>query len=315
MSSSRAIRQDRWGGEETLQLVEVDMPRPLPSEVVVRVVAAGVNPVDIYTREGLAYRDAVFPPFVPGWDVAGVVEALGYGVTRFAVGDEVFGMPWFPRPAGAYADRVTAPSRHFAPKPATASFEEAAALPLAGLTAWQMLVDVGRVGPGDRVLVTGAAGGVGHLAVQIARARGAHVIAQARPARHDFVRTLGADEVIGAEAGRLASAVSDVDVVIELVGDLCIEALGVLRPGGLLVSALSGLVPGLHGTAAELGVRASGYLVEPDPVGLGELAALVDAGRLRVHVDAVFPLEEAAAAHRALGEHRVVGKAVLRVAP
>src|SRR5438309_2260282 len=143
--SSRVVRQDRFGGVESLRLVEVEVPEPLPTEVLVRVVAAGVNPVDIFAGEGRAYRDVLSLPFVPGWDVAGVVEKVGYGVTRFAVGDEVFGMPWFPRPAGGYADHVTAPSRHLALKPKAASFAEAAALPLAGLTAWQMLVDVGRV--------------------------------------------------------------------------------------------------------------------------------------------------------------------------
>lgn len=187
----RAVQQTEWGGLEKLMLVEVPRPAPLPTEVLVRVKAAGINPVDFYTVQGKAYMRALNLPYIPGWDIAGIVEQVGYGTTRFAIGDEVYGMPWFPRAASAYAEFVVAPARHLALKPNNLSFERAAAVPLAGLTAWQMLVDIARVGQGTKVLVNGAGGGVGHLAVQIAKAKGAYVIAVARqPGRPSSKRKL-----------------------------------------------------------------------------------------------------------------------------
>src|SRR5689334_3355807 len=184
----RAIQQNEWGGLDRLKLVEVSRPSPLPTEVLVKVKAAGINPVDVYTAQGKAYMRALSLPYIPGWDVAGIVEQVGYGTTRFKVGDEVFGMPWFPRAANAYAEYLVAPARHLALKPKQLSYEQAAALPLAGLTAWEMLVDIAKVERGDRVLINGAGGGVGHLAVQIAKARGAHVVAVASGAKHGFLR-------------------------------------------------------------------------------------------------------------------------------
>lgn len=171
----RAIRQYSYGGPEVLRLESVPRPEPSPTEVLVRVHAAGVNPVDWKTRAG-TYADAVLgePPFTVGWDVSGVVERLGSGVTRFAIGDEVYGLARFPRQAGAYAEYVTAPSRHFARKPSGLSHTEAAGLPLAGLTVWQALVETAQVRPGQRVLVHAAAGGVGHLAVQLAKHLGTY---------------------------------------------------------------------------------------------------------------------------------------------
>jgi len=174
----RAIRQDVFGGPEVLQLVEVAPPDPLPTEVLVRVKAAGINPVEEFIRSG-RFPLLGQPPFILGWDISGVVESVVPGVNRFAVGDEVFGMPLFPRAGNAYAELVAAPSRQLARKPAGLSHEEAAALPLVGLTAWQSLVDVAGVKPGNRVLVHAAGGGVGHLAVQIAKALGAYVIGTA----------------------------------------------------------------------------------------------------------------------------------------
>ena len=160
-----------------MRISEVARPEPGPTEVLVRTGAAGVNPVDWKTRAGGGMLGS--PPFTVGWDVAGVVEEVGLGVTRFAVGDRVFGMPRFPREAAAYAEYVTSPSRQLARTPASLSDVEAAALPLAALTAWQALVDTAGVQQGQRVLIHASAGGVGHLAVQIAKARGAHVIATA----------------------------------------------------------------------------------------------------------------------------------------
>ncbi|HEX2314071.1 MAG TPA: NADP-dependent oxidoreductase [Thermomonospora sp.] len=311
----RAVRQAEWGGVETMELVETPTPKPVFGEVLVRVAAAGVNPVDVYTRQGIAYNRVLDLPFVNGWDVAGVVEAVGYGTTRFAPGDRVFGMPWFPREAGAYAEYVTAPARHFARMPDDLGFAEAAALPLAGLTAWHMLTEVADVGPGQRVLVAGAAGGVGHLAVQIAKARGAYVIGTARAAKHPFLRSLGADETVDYTTTDVAAEVRDVDVVIQMFGgEAGLRALDCLRPGGILVSGQAAWTPGLHERAAELGVRAAGYLVDPDGAGLEALADLVRRGLLTVHVERRFPLADAAGAHELIAEGRTTGKIVLDVA-
>ena len=196
----RAVQVSRFGEPDVLRLTEVERPSPISTEVLVRVLAAGVNPVDCKTRRGEGVARWVGPPpFVLGWDVAGVVEAMGYGVTRFAVGDFVFGMPRFPRAAGAYGEFVTAPSRHFARAPKSISPTDAAALPLAALTAWQCLVDTANTQKGENVLVHGGSGGVGHLAVQIAESRGACVVTTS-------------------SRNRDALASRDVDVALDLVG-------------------------------------------------------------------------------------------------
>ncbi|MEV0344721.1 NADP-dependent oxidoreductase [Nonomuraea sp. NPDC050680] len=310
----RAIRQSAWGESAAMALVEVAAPEPVFGEVLVKVIAAGVNPVDVYTRRGQAYNRVLDLPFVNGWDVAGQVVRTGYGTTRFQVGDLVFGMPWFPRVAGGYAEYVTAPARHLARMPQGLSFTEAAALPLAGLTAWQMLTEVAGVVPGQRVLVAGAAGGVGHLAVQIAKARGAHVTGTASAAKHAFVRALGADEVIDHTTAQVPAAARDMDIVIQMFGGQAgLTALECLRPGGVLVSGQAAWTPGLHERAGELGVRAVAYLVDPDGAGLEALADLVAQGRLKVHVDAVFPLAQAARAHDHVAAGRTTGKVVLAV--
>lgn len=307
-----AVLQREWGGPRTMRLTEVDRPEPVFGEVLVEVAAAGVNPVDAYTRDGVAYNRVLSLPFINGWDVAGVVKQVGYGTTLFRPGDRVYGMPWFPRAASAYAEYVTAPARHFAAMPENLSFAEAAALPLAGLTAWQMLVDVARVRPGDRVLVAGAAGGVGHLAVQIAKHFGAQVIGTARAEKHSFLADLGVDEAIDYTTTEVAAAAEDIDIAIQMFGgEEGLRALETLRPGGILVSGQAAWTPGLERRAAELGVRASGFLVEPDHAGLVALADLVRKGELKVHVEAELPLAQAAEAHRLISQGRTTGKIVL----
>ena len=253
------------------------------------------------------------PPFTIGWDVCGEVTAVGGGVTRFQVGDEVFGMPWFPREAGAYAEYVTAPSRHFEHKPHALSIEEAGALPLAGLTAWQVVVDTIRVQDGDDVLIHGAAGGVGHLAVQVAAARGAKVIATARAEQADFLAGLGASRTLDYRDDDFESHVSELDSVIDLTGTYGERSLAVLRPGGTLVSVPSGVKPELLRLAEEGHRRATGILVEPDPVGLAGLCDLIERGKLQVEVERVFDLERAADAHRHAEAGHGAGKIVLRV--
>ena len=213
----RAISQQTFGGPEVLRIAEVERPPPLPTEVLVRVCAVGVNPVDTSIRSG-AWPLLGNPPFVLGWDISGIVEQTGAGVTRFRPGDEVYGMPYFPRAVGAYAEFVVASSRQLAYKPARLDHRHSAALPLAGLTAWQGLVDAGQLEDGQRVLIHGGGGGVGHLAVQIAKARGAHVTATVSRSKRDFVRRLGADEVLDYRAVDFAREVGDLDVVLDLVG-------------------------------------------------------------------------------------------------
>jgi len=297
MELMRAVLVTRFGGTDVLCPAEVERPSPISTEVLVRVVAAGVNPVDCKTRrgEGVA-RWVGSPPFIDGWDVCGVVEATGYGVTRFKVGDLVFGMPRFPRVGGAYAEFVAAPSRHFAHVPAGTSPIEAAALPLAALTAWQCLVDAAKIGEGQTVLVHGAGGGVGHLAVQIAKARGARVVS-----------TTGRND-------RDALQSRDVDVALDLVGGQDTSAvIATVRRGGLLLAVADGAHASVKAEAASRGVRLEEPLVEPDGHALDEIAKLVGSDALKVNVQETFPLERAAAAHDRLEQGGVKGKLVLEV--
>jgi NADPH:quinone reductase-like Zn-dependent oxidoreductase len=310
----RAVVLHEFGGPGVLRVEEVPTPEPIPTEVQVRVQAAGINSVDFKTRQGKGMASVLGePPLRIGWDVAGVVTAVGGGVTRFEVGDEVFGMPWFPRQAGAYAEYVTAPSRHFAGLPHALSTIEAGALPLAGLTAWQIVVETIRLQEGDDLLIHGAAGGVGHLAVQVAKARGANVVATARAEQAEWLRGLGADQVIDYREERFEDHVADLDAVIDFPGSYGERSLAVLRPGGTLVSVPSGTSAELVELAKQRGQRAGGFLVEPDPVGLWGLSELVEAGRLQVRVDRVFDLDEAAEAHRQAEAGHAGGKLVLRV--
>jgi len=309
----RAICQDIAGGPEVLKLVEIDRPHPGPAEVLVRVHAAGVNPVDWKTRARGQYSTGVRPPFGLGFDVSGVVEQVGPGVAIFAPGDEVFGMPRFPHPAGAYAEFVVAPSRHFAGKPSNVDHLHAAALPLAALTAWQALVDTANVQPGQRVLIHAAAGGVGHVAVQIAKARGAHVIGTASAGKHDFLRDLGVDEPVDYTTTDFGS-LRDIDFVLDsLGGDYTSRSLRTLRPGGVLVSLLPMDPSFPENLAREFGVRATRLLVEPDHAGMQAIAGLVRAGQLRPRIDCVYPLAQAAQAHEHGETNRAVGKIVLSV--
>jgi NADPH:quinone reductase-like Zn-dependent oxidoreductase len=308
----RTITQHSLGGPEVLVVEDAPEPRPLPTEVLVRVAAIGLNPLEARLRAGEMPLLGQ-PPFVLGWDVSGVVEAAP-GTWRLRPGDEVFGMPLFPRAAGAYAELVAAPALHLARKPAVLSHVEAAALPVVGLTAWQGLVDLAGVSAGDRVLVHGGGGGVGHVAIRIAKALGAEVITTAGRDKRDFVEALGADQVIDHREVDFAEAVTDVDVVLDtLGGDTVRRSLAVLRRGGHLVTATSEDDPELVAAAGAAGLRFSGIAVDPDPVGLRGLVDLVERGALRVHVDRVFPFERVADAHRILEAGHLRGKLVLTV--
>jgi NADPH:quinone reductase-like Zn-dependent oxidoreductase len=310
----RAVVAETTGGPEVLRLREVPRPVPGLTEILVRVRAAGVNPTDWKSRAGGGLGDKTFPAIL-GYDVAGVIEEVGPGVTMYRPGDEVLGMPLFPALPGAYAEYVAAPSRHFVPKPASLSFEQAAGLPLAALTAWQGLFDTAKLHSGQLVLVHAAAGGVGHLAVQIAKSAGAYVIGTASAAKHDFVRALGADEMIDYRTEDFAEVLREapVDVVFDPVaGDYSARSLAVLKDGGALVSILP-VDPAAAETARTRGIPTGFTLVEPDRLALTAITELVEQGALRVEIDSVFPLAEAAEAHRHGETNRASGKIVLSV--
>jgi NADPH:quinone reductase-like Zn-dependent oxidoreductase len=305
----RAISQRAFGGPEVLELAELPRPRPGPGEVLLRVHAASVNPVDWKVRSGVAPLFGP-PPFVPGFDLSGVVERVGQGVDRFRPGDEAYGMPG----RGAQAEYAAVRASDLAGKPRGIDHEHAAALASVGLTAWQALVDVAAVGTGQRVLIHAAAGGVGHVAVQIAKALGATVIGTARADNHEFLRELGADELIDYRVRDFTTAARDIDVVFDLIGgDYGPRSLSVLRPGGLLVTA----VLADAGTDAEraraAGTRFATVQVRPSGDDLEQLNRLVTGGRLRVHLDHVFPLADVAKAHELSESGRVRGKIALTV--
>ncbi|MER8693058.1 NADP-dependent oxidoreductase [Mesorhizobium opportunistum] len=307
----RAVVQNTVGGPDVLVIANQPDPSPEAGEVLVRVKAAGINPVDGAVRAGY-YPLLGEPPFILGWDISGAVEALGDGVTAFKVGDEVFGMPRFPKQAAAYAELAAVPADEIALKPERADHIQAGALPLAGLTAWQGLVHHGGLKSGQRVLVHAGAGGVGHLAVQIAKARGAYVIATASPNKLDFVRKLGADEVIDYTKGDFTSQISDIDLVLEPVGgDHADRSLKIIKSGGVLVSLLN-VNDATRADAAAREIRVERMSVVPDREGLVELGRLIDANKLTVHVAKSFLLEEAGAAHAFLAT-RPIGKVALTV--
>ncbi|CAN7590138.1 NADP-dependent oxidoreductase [Mesorhizobium sp. LjNodule214] len=307
----RAIIQNSVGGPDVLVIADRPDPSPKAGEVLVRVKAAGINPVDGAVRAGY-FPLLGEPPFILGWDISGTVEALGPDVTGLKIGDAVFGMPRFPRQAAAYAELAVAPADEIAPKPEGIDHIQAAALPLAGLTAWQGLVRHGGLKQGQRVLIHAAAGGVGHLAVQIAKARGAYVIATASPEKLDFVRSLGADEVIDYTAGDFTSKVGDIDLVLDPIGgDHAQRSLKVLRDGGVLVSLLD-VSDTTKADAGARNIRVERMSVVPDRAGLAELGGLIDAKELAVHVAKALPLEEAGAAHAFLAT-KPIGKVVLTV--
>ncbi|TJZ76172.1 NADP-dependent oxidoreductase [Chitiniphilus eburneus] len=304
----RAVRIHQYGSREVLRLEEAPMPSLEDGDVLVKVVAAGVNPVDWKIREG--HLKEMLPHALPltlGWDVSGVVSAVGAGVADLQVGDAVYGRPDIVR-NGSYAEYVAVRASELAAKPATIAHATAASLPLAGITAWEVIVRQGRVQPGQRVLVHAGAGGVGSLAIQLAKWRGAHVIATASAANRDLVLSLGADEVIDYRSTPFQQAVRDVDLVFDTLGGT-VQALSwqVLKPDGLLVSIVS------PPAEQHEGRRGAFVFIGPDAEVLRELAALVDDGVLRPLVGAEFALADVAAAHELSESGRARGKIVLHV--
>lgn len=313
-STMKAMVNETYGAPEVLQLQHLPIPVPAAGEVRVRVHAASINPVDVKVRSGKSLAAQYGArPVVLGYDVSGVVDALGDGVTDFAVGDEVYGMIRFPDEGKAYAEYATAPSEHLALKPKRLSHNEAAAVPLAALTAWQALFEGGELRSGQRVLIHAAAGGVGHFAVQLAHQAGATVAGTASAAKADFVRGLGADEVVDYTAGPFEERVAPVDLVLDsLGGETQKRSLQVLKPGGIEVTILGlALEPK---QVEERGLRLRRIVVRPHAEQLRQLAELIDAGKVTPHVSATFSLEQAVEAHRLVESGRVQGKVVLEVA-
>lgn len=296
----RIIEQSTLGGPEVLEIVEVDLPDPGPGEVRVKTGAAALNPVDGAVRAGY-YPLLGEPPFVIGWDVAGTVDAIGEGVSPHAVGDRVFGMPKFQAAARAYAEYVVAPAEELVATPANLDDEHAAAIPLAALTAWQALVETGNVQAGQRVLIHAAGGGVGHFAVQIAKAKGAYVVATASPSKADFVKGLGADEVIDYTAGDFAEGLAPVDIALDsLSGDITGRTLAVVADGGVLAMLIGEFDEDTVAAAARREIVLSRVMVRPHREALRALADLAAAGGLVPHVSGVFPFEKVGDAHRDL---------------
>jgi NADPH:quinone reductase-like Zn-dependent oxidoreductase len=309
VENMKAISQDVLGGPEVLKVVDRDIVELGPSQVLVRVHAAGLNPTDWKHRAIKLFLPD--PPFTLGWDVSGVVEETGFGVTLFKPGDEVFGMLPYPHGHGSHAEYVTAPARAFARKPANLDHTQAGAIPLVALTAWQALVDTAGVQPGQRVLIHAAAGGVGHVAVQIAKARGAYVIGTASAGNHSLLRELGADEVIDYRTTDFASVVSDVDVVLDpFGGEYTLRSVRTLRPGGLVINIVRAAKEGVE-EARRRGVRAVTMLVEYDHAGMAAIRDLVEAGKLHPVIAGTFPLADAAKAHEIGDTGHVAGKLVL----
>ncbi|WP_223594991.1 NADP-dependent oxidoreductase [Neobacillus bataviensis] len=332
-NTMKAIRLHKFGGPEVLRYEEAPLPELKPGEVLVRVHAVGINPPDWYLREG--YKDlppewqpAVSFPFILGSDISGVVEAVATDVQGFSIGDEVFGMVRFPSmgESAAYAEYVAAPASDLALKPAGIDHVHAAGAPMAGLTGWQFLIELGHneANPfqpeshrplplnGKTVLVNGAAGGVGHLAVQLAKWKGAHVIAVASGKHESFLRELGADEFIDYTKSPPEDIAHDVDLVLDTLGGPTTgRFLRTLKRGGALFPVFIGFSDAEE--AAKLGVTVSMTQVRSNGPQLAELGRLLDAGTVRVAIDSTFPLADARRAHERAARGHIQGKIVLMV--
>ena len=315
----RAMVIAATGGPEVLTLSEVPRPTKVNSEVLVRIMAAAVNPIDAKTRGGGGVSASIASyPAILGRDFSGVVVESPYEACQFKPGDEVFGMVPVPRMDGTYAEYVAVPTISVARKPTRLSHLEAAGAPTAALTAWGMVVEIAKAHEGQRMLIHAAAGGVGHLAVQFASYFGAHVVATSSQRNASWLRELGASEVIDYNSTRFDEVLSGIDVVIDLVGNVHdstgTRSLSVLRPGGLLINVPSGSWPTLMADAEEAGIRATSYRVAPDGATLAIIARLLESGDVHVNVDQVFDLEQVSEAHAAIEGGHTRGKIVLKVA-
>jgi NADPH:quinone reductase-like Zn-dependent oxidoreductase len=305
----KAVRIHAFGGPEVLTLEEAPTPAPGADDVLVRILAAGVNPVDYKFRAGGMLRPENLPVILGG-DIAGVIERLGPQVMGFTEGEAVYAL--LPGLRGGYAELAAVPAQDCAVKPQRLSFVQAAAAPMAALTAWQALFDLGDLKEGQRALVHGAAGGVGNFAVQLAKARGATVIATCSRDDFDFVRRLGATEVIDYRGERFEEQVANLDLVLDTQGGETRErSWGVLKAGGILVSTQG--APS-NEEAVRRSVRAAGVSVRPNGAQLAQIGRLIDLGQVTLHIDRTYPLSAAADAHARLEHEHVRGKIVLQVA-
>ena len=306
----KAIRIHNYGGPEVLRFEEVVVPAPGTDELLIKVQAASVNPLDWKTRAG--YLKDYFPhklPFIPGWDASGIVEGTGSGVTKFKKGDEVYVKT---NHDGTYAEYAIVTEREAAIKPTSVDFIYAAAIPITALTAWQALFEKGQLAAGHKVLIHAAAGGVGSFAVQLAKWKGAHVIGTASAKNQAFLRELGTDEPIDYEKTRFDEVVDGVDLVFDTIGgDTQERSWKVLNKGGILISLVQ---PPVAELAAKYGVHAEMLGMQPNSAQLAEIAKLVDSGHVKVIVERVLALSEAPQAHELSEKGRTRGKIVLKVA-
>ena len=307
----KAVRIHTYGGPEVLKFEDAPRPEPAPGEVLIKVNAAGVNPIDWKIRAGHLkdHRPYVFP-LILGWDVSGIIEANGLGGTRFKNSDEVYARSDVAR-NGAYAEYIVAKQVQVAQKPKLIDHIHAASIPLAALTAWQALFDAAGLSAGQRVLIHGAAGGVGSFAVQLAKWKETHVIGTASARNQAFIQELGADESIDYTKTRFDDVVRDVDVVFDTVaGETQTRSWKVLKKGGILVSIAS---PPSAEDAGKNGVRQAFVFMVPNASQLAEIAKLVDSGKLKPVVETVLPLSDARRAHELSQTGHTRGKIVLRV--
>ncbi len=318
MVTMRAMVATGVGGPEVIEPAEWPMPARSGADVLVRVMASSINPIDAKTRAGRGAAAAIRSyPVILGHDLAGVVEQAAYEAHPLQPGRAVYGMTLVARYDGTHAEYAAVPEMFLSPKPASLSFTEAAAVPLAALTAWGMVVEVARAHEGQHMLIHAGAGGVGHFAVQLAAYFGATVTATCSTGNVSFVRELGAHRVIDYSTTRFDDEVSKQDVVIDLIGnvrdDTGSRSLSTLRPGGLIVNAPTGSWPTMIDEAEAVGVRATTYKLSPSAATLAVLTRMFDAGDLRVHLDRVVPLEQVAEAHRLIDEGHTRGKIAIEV--
>ncbi len=304
----KAVRIERYGNEEVVEIADVDRPKPGAGQVLVKVKAAAVNPVDWKIREGLGEMFGLKPPLILGCEVAGTVETVGDNVEDFSPGHDVYG--YLGAYSGGYAEYVAAPASEFVRKPKQINFDAAAAVPVGALTASQGIFDHGKLMSGQRILITGASGAVGSMAVQLANVIGAHVIGTGSGRNEEFVRGLGADEFIDYKKGKFEEEVSDVDVVFDTVGSETQDgAFRTLKRGGVLVSTVN---PPSEEKAKQFGVKGAMVMVTPKPDQLAEINRLVETGKLKVRVAKVLPLAEVKKAHQLSASGHVDGKIILR---
>jgi NADPH:quinone reductase-like Zn-dependent oxidoreductase len=312
----KAIILTEAGGPENLSLREVDIPALKEDEVLVKVHAISINPVDIKTRKGGALLSSMkeSSPVILGWDLSGVVTTVGTNVTFLQEGDEVFGMVNFPGHGKAYAEYVAAPAAHLAKKPAAVSHGEAAAATLAALTAWQVLVQQAGLQKGQHVLIHAAAGGVGHFAVQLAKHLGAVVTGTASGSNKEFLAGLGVDHFVDYTTADFTKASGEVDVVLDPIGgETTVKSLQVLKAGGILVSIVGGAKEPVQQLAAAKGTTAKNYLVHSSGEDMERLANLLQDGSLKPVISHCYPFTEMAAAHRQIETGKTRGKVVVNM--